>query len=201
MGYNPSEVYPPSQVTLTKTEWANVSEYAISSIPFLNAEYGANLVLTQAMIDANLSNRKFVKGANPPTATNADVLNWALDASLDSIGKLYVVTQNTPLTSTEWASVSSFMGKTVTDLNLQYGTNLALTQAMIDQSLADRKYYKAGTSGTIPEPEPKPEPNPPGPEPNPILDNKMLMLVLFAGAFFLAIFPGQSSVPEGESNG
>lgn len=210
-----------SQNTGITTLWNSLYSYTLWALPSLNSQYGTNLVLTPALFTSEMSKRNYYQlmtQAPPapvpvptptPAVTNLQVLEWTVAAALQSSGISSSATQNTDLTPAQWGKVSGYAFVVAPQLNNQYGTNLVITQALIDNNLHMRKYWEGTTPVPTPTPAPVPTPTPaptptpvPTPTPTPMQekDNKMLMMILFAGAFFLAIFPGQSqSVPEGET--
>lgn len=211
LSYNQLNPYPGQIIDLSQAMWDAVKSFALSQVSYLNGLYNSTMVLTDTLFKSLINQRGYflaelvpIPEPEPepePTATNLQVLAYAVELGLQSAGISLQAASNTDLTSAEWDSISSVAFTQVPLLNAQYGTDLVITQSLIDNNLHIRKYWEA-------EPEPRPEPKP---EPEPISNgdgisfsekNKMLMLVLFAGAFFLAIFPGQSKpVPEGEFYG
>lgn len=146
--------YMGKPVTLTQTtylsseEWIFLSDVAMNLMtPQLNVQYGTNLVITQAMIDTNLIARKYIKGINTtPTATNNEVLNWAVDWGLQNRSLPLLVTIRTELTDYQWEGISSNAINAVPSMNEKYGTNLVITQEMINDNLNARNYYKMTTA-------------------------------------------------------
>ena len=85
-----------------------------------------------------------------PSVTNMQVLGWSVDFALQNIGKPLKAATSTDLTSSQWSQVSAVAFSVAPQLNTQYGTNLAITQGLIDNNLHTRNYWLYETPAYTP---------------------------------------------------
>lgn len=123
---------------------------ALSDMDYLSTSQIQNELNLRGYFAATTPPASTPPASTPSTVTNIQVLGWSVDAGLQNVGKSLTASQSTDLTPAIWAEISRIATIVAPQLNTQFGTNLAITQGLIDNNLHMRNYWLGSAPATSP---------------------------------------------------
>jgi hypothetical protein len=194
------------ETAISASEWSGLVQYAFSAAQsFLAQNPISGFVLDNGIIEMVLNERYYVEGWTRQTISLSQMVSSCVDGALMSYGYSVSAPERTDLTASTWGNIVQKALALGVDLAQSYDIagGLVMTQEVLEANLNVRKYFKTGSVPDVTPPVEPPIITPPIVPPiTPDTDgswfekNKSMVMIFLAGAFLLAIFPGQKTVPE-----